>query len=250
MISRMLDYTLPAEKLAELRAAHRATRDKREADRIKAVILLGSGWSAEHVAEALLIDPNRVRSPFQRYRQGGLKALGEVALRGSDGLLDAEQVAHLELPLKTHRYPTAKAIAAWVEETFGVSSTAGGMTARRHRRGFVYKKPKQVPGKADPAAQKAFLAEYAKLKREKGDDVIDFMDAVHPQHNPVLGCGWIQRGQERTVRSNRGRRLGLARHLLRFLVAGADGPLQQGSAAPQPQRCHRPRALRAGGALR
>ena len=35
----MLDYTLSAEKLAELRMAHRKTRDKREADRIKAVVV-------------------------------------------------------------------------------------------------------------------------------------------------------------------------------------------------------------------
>jgi hypothetical protein len=34
------------------------------------------------------------------------------------------------------------------------------------------------------------LAEYAKLKENKGknDDIL-FMDAVQPQHNPVLGYG-------------------------------------------------------------
>ena len=31
------------------------------------------------------------------------------------------------------------------------------------------------------------------------------MDAVHPQHNPVLGSGWIKRGQDQAVRSNSGR---------------------------------------------
>jgi hypothetical protein len=36
-ISVMLDYTLSAEKLAELRAADRRTRDKREADWINSV---------------------------------------------------------------------------------------------------------------------------------------------------------------------------------------------------------------------
>ena len=33
-----------------------------------------------------------------------------------------------------------------------------------------------------------------------------FMDATHPQHNPVLACGWIKRGEDRAVRSNTGRR--------------------------------------------
>ena len=45
------------------------TRDKREADRIKAVVLLASGWTAEDIADALLIDPNTVRNHFKRYRR-------------------------------------------------------------------------------------------------------------------------------------------------------------------------------------
>lgn len=59
---------LSADKLAELRAAHRATRDKREADRIKAVVLLASGWSAEQVAEVLQVDANTLRNHFRRYQ--------------------------------------------------------------------------------------------------------------------------------------------------------------------------------------
>ncbi len=75
------------------------------------------------------------------------------------------------------------------------------------RLGFVYKKPKLVSGKAERQAQEAFLADYETLKKSKGEsDVILFMDAVHPHHNPVLGHGWIKRGEEREVRSNTGRR--------------------------------------------
>ena len=62
----MLDYSLPAEKLAELRAVHSSTRDKREADRIKAVLALATGWTAEEVAEILQIDVNTVRNHFKR----------------------------------------------------------------------------------------------------------------------------------------------------------------------------------------
>ena len=96
----MNDYTLGAEKLAELRAAHRETRDKREADRIKAVVLLGTGWSAEQVAEVLQVDPNTVRNHFRRYQQGGIKALGQVTFRGSACALDEAQLAALDLHLQ------------------------------------------------------------------------------------------------------------------------------------------------------
>ena len=58
----MLDYTLSPEQLDELRAAHRGTQDKREADRIKAVVVLATGWTAEEVAEILQVDANTVRN--------------------------------------------------------------------------------------------------------------------------------------------------------------------------------------------
>ena len=74
----MLDCTLSTEQLAELRVGHRRTRDKREADRIKAVVLLATGWSAEGVAEVLLVDPNTVRAHFKRYREDGLEGLRRV----------------------------------------------------------------------------------------------------------------------------------------------------------------------------
>jgi len=207
MIPHVLDYTLPAEKLAELRAAHRNTRDKREADRIKAVVLLATGWTAEQTAEVLQVDANTVRNRFKCYRQGGIEALVHVALRGSKCALDKGQLAALDVHLQTHLYVTAKAVARWVEETYKVSYTESGMTAVLHRLGYVYKKPKLVPGKADAEAQREFLSEYEKLKQDKGeDDPVYFMDAVHPQHNPVIACGWIKRGEDREVRSNTGRR--------------------------------------------
>jgi hypothetical protein len=43
------------------------------------------------------------------------------------------------------------------------------MTDLLHAIGFSYKKPKIVPGKADPQAQKEFLESYEKLKEYKGE---------------------------------------------------------------------------------
>jgi len=88
----MLDSTLSTEQLAELREAHHRTRDKREADRIKAVALLVTGWPAEEVAEVLLVDPNTVRAHFKRYREDGLEGLRRVGegIGGNVGLLNAK----------------------------------------------------------------------------------------------------------------------------------------------------------------
>ncbi|PQJ95348.1 IS630 family transposase [Chromatium okenii] len=203
----MIDYHLPTDKLNELRNLHRHTRNKREADRIKAVVLLATGWTAEQVAEVLQVDPNTVRNHFKRYQQGGIELLVHIAFRGSECLLDDIELALLNNHLQENLYLTAKEIAHWVENTFEVTYTESGMTALLHRLGYVYKKPKLIPGKADPEAQKEFLVEYEKVKENKGEeDPIYFMDAVHPQHNPVISNAWIKRGDEQEIRSNTGRK--------------------------------------------
>ncbi len=96
-MSAMLDYSLSREQLDELRAAHRRTRDQREADRIKAVVALATGWTAEEVAELLQIDPNTVRNHFKRYRTEGLAGLNRVGegVGGSPSLLTEEQLIRL-----------------------------------------------------------------------------------------------------------------------------------------------------------
>jgi transposase len=206
----MLDYTRSAEKLAELRAAHRVTRNKREADCIKAVLALATGCSAEDVAEILQVEPNTVRNHFKRYRQGGIDALRNLGagVGGSTCALDAQQLASLDTHLQENVYLSAKDIAHWVEETFGVSYTESGMTAVLHRLGYVYKKPKVVPGKGEAQAQREFLAnDDKKINQNKGEnDPVYFMDAVHRQHNPVLAYGWIKRGEEQPVATNTGRK--------------------------------------------
>ncbi|UHD16242.1 hypothetical protein [Thiocapsa bogorovii] len=58
----MQDYRLSLTEIVELRAAHRATREVREAYRINAVIVLGQGRPAADVAYALLIETDTVRS--------------------------------------------------------------------------------------------------------------------------------------------------------------------------------------------
>lgn len=207
----MTDDRLSPEELADLRAAHRAARaaqDVRGAYRINAVILLGQGRTVADVADALLFDPDTVRDYAKRYQRGGVDALLRMRYVGSEGLLNALQLQALDAHLRTHLYDTAAAVARYVKDRWGVGYTVSGMTAVLHRLGFVHKQAQLEPGK-HPAAevQQAFVEDYKKLKENKGeDDIICFMDATHPLHNPVLGRGWIKRGTRHAIPSNTGRR--------------------------------------------
>lgn len=203
----MGEVLLPLPEIAKLKAAHRHAKTRREADRIKAVVLLGKGWTPAEVAEALLLDEDTVRNYLARYRRGGLQALREDGYVGGLGHLDETQRQALEVHLGEHIYLTVQEIVAFVMERFGVEYTISGMTDLLHRLEFVYKKPKVVPGKSDPVAQARFGEQYEKLKENKGDkDPVYFMDGTHPQHNTRPAYGWIKQGEAKESKTNTGRK--------------------------------------------
>ena len=202
----MKDYTLSKEKIAELEKFHRSLRDKRQADRIKAVIALSKGWSAAQVAEILLFDENTSRHYFERYQQGGVPALLDDSYSGAEPKLDVHQMSELEGYLEEYILPDAKSVIAHIDKQYGVHYSVSGVTDLLHRLGFSYKKPTHVPGKQDPAQQQAFLEEQAHLKASKSEnDPIYFADATHPQHNSIPSYGWIKKGQEKELKANCGR---------------------------------------------
>lgn len=120
----MSDYRLDKGELAELRAAHRKVRDIREAYRLNTVILLGQGRAVKDVADALLIDPETVRSYFKRYQKGGIDELLRISDVGSEALLDASQMRALDEHLQSQVYQTAAEVARYVEQRWGVRYTA------------------------------------------------------------------------------------------------------------------------------
>ena len=202
----MSNYSLTDQELLDLQVLHRESTEKRQADRIKAIVLLGSGWTPSQVAQVLLIDRTTVRTYYRNYKKGGINRLLEINYSRHRGHLSFEQQQALDTYLQKSLHITAKSIVAYVEKRWHVRYSESGMTDLLHRVGYVYKKPKLVPGKADAQAQKAFLKDYEDLKNNKHkDDEILFMDAVHPQHNPVMAHGWIKQGKDYQICSNTGR---------------------------------------------
>ena len=116
----MKDYTLSREKIAELEKFHRSLRDKRQADRVKAVIALSRGWSAAQVAEILLFDEKTSRHYFERYQKGGLQVLLDDNYSGVEPKLDAHQMSELKGYLEEHILPDAKSVIAYIDKQYGV----------------------------------------------------------------------------------------------------------------------------------
>ncbi len=108
----MKDYTLSKEKVAELEKFHRSLRDKRRADRVKAVIALSKGWSATQVAEILLFDEKTSRHYFERYQKGGLQTLLEDNYHSAESKLNEFRIKELDTYLEEHIFLDAKSVVA------------------------------------------------------------------------------------------------------------------------------------------
>lgn len=59
--------------------------------------------------------------------------------------------------MEINTYLTVDAIVFYVKQTYGLAYSVSGMRQLLHRRGFVYKKAKLIPGKADAQQQEALI---------------------------------------------------------------------------------------------
>lgn len=185
---------------------HRAERDKKRADRIKTVLYRDEGKTYEKIARLLFLDDSTIRRYEKEYEDGGIDALLDDHYAGGVGSLSALQETELKAHLCDTLYHRAKDVCAHIEKEYDVSYTPEGMARLLHRLGFSYKKTKQVPGKANSAAQRAFLAEYENIKRSMDEtDELYFTDASHPQHNSMPAYAWIPKGEEKEIKTNTGR---------------------------------------------
>jgi len=203
----MRDYRLSCNELSELKKAHQAADKKREADKLKAVYLLGKGWAVKAVTEALLLDDETLRIYFDRYKKEGIKGLIKTHYpTAGTCYLSGEEQLKLKTFIEDHPCQSSQEAVNYVQKNLGVAYSRSGLIHLLKRLGFVYKKAKGFPAKADVEAQEKFINDLEKINNNMGlDDVLLFMDATHPRHNSVPGFAWISRHKDYWIPTNSGR---------------------------------------------
>ena len=191
---------LNKDERESLRAKHSRQRDRRVADRIKAVLLKDEGWTNKLIAKALMLDRESIRRQVQDYlKEKKLKPTNG----GSKSKLDDTQSKQLIYHLEANTYTTTKQICFYVKTTFKISFSRQGMNDWLHSHGFSYKKPVTVPAKANLENQKAFISFYKKLTESVGEDEsILFMDSVHPTMGTKFAYGWIRKNKSKVIASS------------------------------------------------
>jgi Transposase and inactivated derivatives len=199
----LFNYKLSTKELSALKLAHKSCRQRVDADRIKAVYLLGKGWSINEVVEALLLEDDAIRRYFRRYKEDGVTGLLTHLHQGKSSNLTDAELGLLEAHLKENLYPTVAEIIAYVEQEFDVVYTESGLRNVLKQLDFVYKKPEKIPFRVNEVEQRKFVNRYRRLKRKLGKaDGLYFMDATHPEHTPIPAYGWIKRGETKVLKSN------------------------------------------------
>jgi transposase len=189
-------FILTEEEKSHLDELHHQTKDGKERDRIKAILLRSEGWTVPMISQALRLHQTTIIRHINEYHEGKLK--NESG--GSESKLDDSQTEELIAHLEAHTYHHVHEIILFVKDKWSISFSIPGMNKWLHRHAFSYKKPKGFPHKANPKLQEEFIAEYEKLKDEVGyDEPILFMDAVHPTQATKLSYGWIRTGQTKHV---------------------------------------------------
>ncbi|WP_133112008.1 helix-turn-helix domain-containing protein, partial [Candidatus Scalindua japonica] len=141
----MTDFKLTQDEISSLKVTHRTTRKKREADRIKTIILLGTGWSVREVAEVLMLDDDTIRNYLSRYKEGKLELLLKDSHKGYGGKLSKSEIVQLDDHLNNNTYGRTQDIVFHVSKHFKVKYSISGMRDFLHRIGYAYKKPKLTP---------------------------------------------------------------------------------------------------------
>jgi len=200
----MKNFQLSEKEVQELRAIHRRMSERYAADRIKAIVLLGTGWMLEEVSEALLLDMETLRSYVNLYKLGGVKKLIDRHYKGGFAKLNDKELEELKVHLSEITYLTVAEIVFYVKKQYGKVYGISGMTNLLHRLGFVHKKPSMSPCRVDTVKQLEFLQRYEEI-RYSGKPIYS-LDGCHPQHNSMPQYGWILKGQTKLLPSNTGRK--------------------------------------------
>lgn len=203
----MRDF-LTEEQVRVLKLTHKTIKDKKLADRIKAILSLNAGFEYSHIAKILLLDEVTLRRYVEKFKEKGASGLLEYHYTGGRSQLNITQQNELKVYLKINTQTRAKDVVEYIFKTYGIKYSTIGVTKLLHRLGFTYKKPKVIPGKADYVRQEEFLKQYEEIKSKlKNNDQVYFLDSTHPTHNTTLSYGWILKGKknDKFIKTNTGR---------------------------------------------
>jgi transposase len=191
---------LTTQERQDLERSLLKTKDLAEWRRLFVILNFDEGQSIDELSKLTRLSKWTIEQYLKEYSASN-KTKNDPRGGSSSKLTETETIK-LEKHLSDTTYLKVKDIIAYVSKTFEKKYSRTGMTNWLIKHGFTFKKPEKVPGKLDPEKQKQFIEEYKRLKSALGPcDDLYFLDAVHPEYQSQAACGWIKKGECKTLQT-------------------------------------------------
>lgn len=201
-----MEIPLSENSLIELTKLHKKTKNKKQADRIKIILLFNKGYTQKEIASNILIKENTVSYWIKKFKSSlTVDDWIKNNYRPYWGKLTSIQLAQVQDYIRKNIIIDLRQVITYVKEQFGVNYSISGMNHLIHSLGFSFKQLSLFPTKADIKKQQKFVTEYQEINNNlEEDDEIVFLDGVHPQHNTKAVKAWIEKGVIKYIRTNTG----------------------------------------------
>lgn len=158
------------------------------------------------IAEILLIDEETVRTSRDGFDVSDMSSFLSDDHAGYHGKLTVEQTENVRIFVRNTVVMDSAQVVDYIKKLWDIHYSPSGIVALLRRLNFTYKKTKHMPSKADAEKQQAHIEKYETLvKNLKDDEILYFIDGVHPLHNSINACGWIEKGEDKYIKANTGR---------------------------------------------
>jgi transposase len=203
----MMELNLEDTQLDLLRELQRNTSDRLTYQRLTTLVMLHKKLPISFIADTLGVDATTIYRHIHQYDSSrNFDSYLETHYKPCVGKLTDAQKVLVQSYVRAHICHSSLQVLAYIKDSFGVEYKPDSVIVLLHRLGFVYKKTKLVPSKANIEKQEQFITEFREIEKNlPEDELILFGDGVHPHHNTESTYAWIEKGTEKEVLSNTGR---------------------------------------------
>jgi transposase len=202
-----MELILEISQLALLKELQRNTSDRHTYQKFTTLIMIYNKFSSLTIAENLGVNPSTVNRHYNEYQSvQDFDKYVASHYQPCIGKLTNEQKQLVTAYVQSNICHSSLKILTYIKDTFNIEYKPDSVIALLHRLGFVYKKTRLVPSKADLQLQETFIEEFKEIEQNlPKNEIILFGDGVHPHHNTESTYAWIEKGQEKEILSNTGR---------------------------------------------
>src|SRR5689334_19678379 len=143
------NLVLSDTQYTQVAARFKTETNARFRERLHCLLLKDQGYTNTAIASILMVCPETITVWLDTFEQQGLEALCLMEVGGSACYLTDEEIQALITALDTHTFHSAKQVAAWVQEQFGVLYSERGMQELLKRLGYTRQKARLLPSQAD-----------------------------------------------------------------------------------------------------